>query len=112
MALVKIDLAKALAPKDPIISVEDFDNWNENLKKTKEMEDLLKKLSKELDNMDGTKIKADILQLFKVQNTFVVKDALIPIDDKLRGLEDLIKDTQYDVEQLKEGLKAMEHTNE
>lgn len=61
MALVKIDLAKALAPKDPIISVEDFDNWNQNLKKTKEMEDLLKKLSADLSNMDGTKIKADIL---------------------------------------------------
>ena len=61
MALVKLDLLKALAPKDPNITVEDYDNWNENLKKTKEMEDLLKKLMKDFDILDGTKIKADIL---------------------------------------------------
>lgn len=83
-ALIKLDLAKALAPKDPNITREDYDSWNANLKKTKDLEDLLKKLLKDFDVMDGTKIKADILQLFKVTNTFVVKETLLPIDDKLR----------------------------
>ena len=112
MALVKLDLLKALAPKDPNITVEDYDNWNENLKKTKEMEDLLKKLMKDFDILDGTKIRADILQLFKVQNNVVFKEALTPIDDKLRQLEDHIKDTQYDLTQSKEIQKTLESTME
>ena len=45
---------------------------------------MLKKLLKDFDVMDGTKIKADILQLFKVTNNFIAKEALTPIDDKLR----------------------------
>lgn len=31
MALIKLDLAKALAPKDPNITREDYDSWNNNL---------------------------------------------------------------------------------
>lgn len=61
MALIKLNLAKALAPSDPNITREDYDDWNNNLKKTKELEDMLKKLLKDFDIMDGTKIKADIL---------------------------------------------------
>ena len=35
--------------------------------KTKELEDLLKTLMKDMKDMDSSKIKADILNIYKVQ---------------------------------------------
>ena len=61
MVQLKLDMARALAPKEPEITQEDVDAWNGNLKRTGTLEDLLKQLQKEVSLMDGTKIKADIL---------------------------------------------------
>ena len=35
---VKLDLARALQPKEPYITNEDVDKWNKNCKKTQELE--------------------------------------------------------------------------
>lgn len=71
---MKLDVAKALKPKEPYITNEDVAKWNANCRKTDELEELLNNLLRDFQALDGTKIKADILQLFKVQQTFVVKE--------------------------------------
>ena len=67
MVDVKLGLAKALRDPDPKLTHEDVDNWNKNVKKTKELEDLLNQLLKDFTDLNGAKIKTDILQIFKVQ---------------------------------------------
>ena len=63
-----------MQPKEPHITNEDVDKWNKNCRKTDELEELLNQLMKDVKELDVTKVKTDILQLFKVQQTFVVKD--------------------------------------
>jgi len=61
MDQVKIDLKRALRPSSSNISQEDIDKWNDNCKKTDRLEELVNALMKEMQELDGTKIKADIL---------------------------------------------------
>ena len=68
----KRDLAKLL--NRPEVTQEDIDKWNKNCDKTAELEDLIKQLQRDMESLDGPKIKADILQLFRVQQNFVNKD--------------------------------------
>jgi hypothetical protein len=68
-----------------VITTEDVANWNKNLHKTSELEALLKQLIKDFTNLDASKIKADIIQILKMQATFVTKANLNPI------LEDIVK---------------------
>ena len=56
---VKRDLANALSR--PIISTDDIDKWNKNCDKTAKLEDLIKQLQRDMEALDGPKIKADIL---------------------------------------------------
>ena len=44
MVQVKMDLVRALAPKEPIILQDDVDRWNANCDKTQKLEDLLNQL--------------------------------------------------------------------
>lgn len=39
LARIKADLARALKPRDPDVTREDFDRWEANCKKTNELED-------------------------------------------------------------------------
>jgi hypothetical protein len=74
-------LAKALAPRGPQITEEDVKLWMENVKKSKELAELITALRKDLNLLDGPKIKADIVQLFKITQNFVVKDDISGLQD-------------------------------
>lgn len=86
MVDVKLSLNRALAPKDPLITREDVDKWDRNCKKTGELEELIKQLQKEIASMDGAKIKTDILNLFKIQQTFVTKPQIEDINENARKM--------------------------
>ena len=57
---LKLDMNKALQGL-PKITSDDVARWNKNCEKTDELEQLLKQLQKEMRELDGPKIKADIL---------------------------------------------------
>jgi len=61
MNLMKLDIVRALAPKDPIITTEDVEKWNKSYSMTSEHETILTTLKKDVAILDGPKIKADIL---------------------------------------------------
>jgi len=92
LAAMKADLAKALAPKDPSITAEDVNRWNKNCKQTSELEKDLKSLQQALEAIDGPKIKADILQIFRVQSTFITSESLGPLREQIRRLEEGLQD--------------------
>ena len=98
MVQVKMDLVRALAPKEPIILQDDVDRWNANCDKTQKLEDLLNQLQRDMANLDGPKIKADILQLFKIQNNIVSKEALADLSEQVRRIKESIGDIQHDIE--------------
>lgn len=57
--------------------------------------------------MDGPKIKADILQIFKVQNNFINKADLGPVQEGIRKLEQMVNDDRYDITAMKEQIEAL-----
>lgn len=57
---------------------------------------------KEMEAHDFTKIKADILQIFKVQQTFVVREALNPINEAQHRLEQTQNEAAYDLKNISE----------
>jgi len=102
MAMVKVDLARALAPKEPFIDQEMVNRWNRGAKKTDDLEEELRRLQRDFALLEGAKIKADILQLFKVTTTFVTKDNLSALTMQIRQLEDKLKDVHDDVRLFRE----------
>ena len=65
-----------------------------------------------MESLDGPKIKADILQLFRVQQNFVNKDQLIEINENARRLDQEVKDSSYELNNLKERVANNEKTIE
>ena len=98
---------------DARVSDADIKRWNDNCQKTKELEDLIKALQKELAGIDGVKIKADIQQLFTQQNNFVTKDSLDKVIEDVRKAHQHIDDLKYEIQALKDALmnldKKVEH---
>jgi len=88
MNLMKLDIVRALAPKEPVITTDDVEKWNKSFSRTSEMEALLTQLKKEITLLDGTKIKADILQINKVQNNFINKANLNPLIEDINKLKE------------------------
>ena len=100
-------MARALAPRDPQITDEDVDNWNKNLASSKELDDHLNKMKSEMAILDGPRIKADILQIFKVQNNFVSKTDLNPLHERISKTEQLIENNGFELNSLRDQLDAI-----
>lgn len=108
MNAMKLDLARALQPKGPQITDEDVAKWNKNLETTADLEEQIKKLRNELAILDGPKIKADILQIFKVQTNVVGKTDLNPLNEQIRKLEMQLNDSIYESNALRDTLEALQ----
>ena len=102
------NMTRALAPKGPTITQEDVDSWNDGLDKLKALEDQLKGLRKEINLMDGTKIKADILQLFKITQKMVNEDDISSMKDDMRRMKSEMADCNYDVAACKDIITKVE----
>ena len=61
-------------PKGPVISDDDISRWNKANERSLKNEELLNGMRKELNALDGTKIKADIIQLFRITSSTVSKE--------------------------------------
>lgn len=96
-----------MAPRDPQITDEDVDNWNKNLASSKELDDHLNKMKSEMAILDGPRIKADILQIFKVQNNFVSKTDLNPLHERISKTEQLIENNGFELNSLRDQLDAI-----
>lgn len=59
--VLKSQMVRALAPKEPVISQDDVDRWNATEDRSKANEEAIARLQKDLQLLDGPKIKADIL---------------------------------------------------
>ena len=108
---VKLDLANGLK-RIPNITREDIDKWNKNCDKTDELEEAIRQLQKDLQDLDGPKIKADILNIFKVQQNFVVKEQLTPIAENARRIDQEVKDNREELRNMKERISTNEQTIE
>ena len=95
MGIMKADIQRALQPRDPKITREDVDRWNATCKKTEDLEEALRNLKLFVE--DYPKIKADVLNILKIQNTFVTKDSLAPLIEKIRVMEESLKDVRHDI---------------
>lgn len=104
---VKIDLARALAPRGPQITDDDVEKWNRNLETTDALEELVKKLKSELAILDGPRIKADILQIFKVQNNFVSKTDMNPLNERISKTEQQVQDFGFEINSLRDQMDAI-----
>ena len=62
----------------------------------------MKALKKEINMMDGPKIKADILQLFKITQKLVSEDDILNLKDELRRVKAEVADCTYDVQACKD----------
>ena len=62
----------------------------------------MKALKKEINMMDGPKIKADILQLFKITQKLVSEDDISNLKDELRRVKAEVADCTYDVQACKD----------
>ena len=49
IAVMRVNIQQLMMPKEPVITKEDVEKWNKNIDKTAELEDLLKKLQKEME---------------------------------------------------------------
>lgn len=107
MVNVKLDLANGLK-RIPNISREDIDKWHKNCDKTDELEEAIRQLQKDLRELDGPKIKADILNIFKVQQNFVVKEQLTPIAENARRIDQEVKDNREELRNMKERISTNE----
>lgn len=56
MAIVKVDLLRALKTKEPVVTQEDYDKWNANCDKTDNLEDIINNLIRDFKAADFTKI--------------------------------------------------------
>ena len=61
-------------PKGPVITDDDVARWNKANERSLQNEELLNGMRKELNGLDGTKIKADIIQLFRITSSTVSKE--------------------------------------
>ena len=95
--MLKSQMVRALAPKEPVISQDDVDRWNATEDRSKANEEAIARLQKELQLLDGPKIKADILQLFKVQANFVNKDVLTSLQEEIRRAKQEVADLAYEL---------------
>ena len=105
-------LNRALQPKGPQITDDDVQNWNRNMSKTKDLENTIAQLRKEMNMIDGPKLKADILQLFKITNTFVTNDDITGLKEDLRRVKAEVADCNYDVTACKDIVQKSEKTIE
>jgi hypothetical protein len=103
-------MTRALAPRGPQIIDDDVENWNKNIDKSKDLEDQIKALKKEMNMMDSTKLKADILQLFKITNNFVTNQDIQGLKDDIQRMKAEVADCNYDVTACKEIVQKVEKT--
>ena len=102
------NMTRALAPKGPHITEDDVKNWNQNIEKSKDLEDQIKQLRKDMNMLDGPKIKADILQLFKITQKLVSEDDISGMKDDLRRVKSDVADCNYDVTACKDIVQKSE----
>ena len=62
---------------DSGVSKSDIERWNKNCQKTSDLEDILKKLTRETEAIPS--IQLEIINILKVQATHATKESLEPI---------------------------------
>jgi len=60
--------------------------------------------------LDSSKIKADIIQLFRITNTFVTNDDIQGIKDDVNRMKAEVADCNYDVTACKDIVQKVEKT--
>ena len=79
-----------------------MDKWNDAASRISDLEAELKDLMKEVNGMDGAKIKADILQLFKITANVGSKDLIEGLKEDLRRIKQELADSAYEITNTRE----------
>ena len=83
-------------------SQEEIDSWTEAAGKLPEMDAELQQLKRDMAGLDGPKIKADILQLFKVTANVGSKDLIDGLKEDLRRIKQELADSAYEITNTRE----------
>ena len=83
-------------------SQEEMDSWTEAAGKVPEVEAELQQLRRDMAGLDGAKIKADILQLFKVTANVGSKDLIDGLKEDLRRIKQELADSAYEITNTRE----------
>ena len=83
-------------------SQEEIDGWNGAAGKVPELDAELQQLKREMAGLDGTKIKADILQLFKITANVGSKDLIDGLKEDLRRIKQELADSAYEITNTRE----------
>ena len=99
-------------PKEPIITVEDVERWNDNIEKSKELEEMIRKLQMAFKEMNVDQIKADILNIFKIQNNFILKKELNPVNEAIKRFATDIENNQFEIASFRDRITKNEKSIE
>ena len=83
-------------------SQDEMDSWNGAAGKVPELDAELQQLRREMAGLDGTKIKADILQLFKITANVGSKDLIDGLKEDLRRIKQELADSAYEITNTRE----------
>ena len=94
---VKADGVKPSQVQDLGFTPEDIAKWNDNLKKAEELDERIKQVQIDVTILDGAKIKSDISNLTKAQQTFMTKEAVTNLMADVKKIRNEIADNSYEV---------------
>lgn len=67
-----------------------------------DMESELQQLKRDMSGLDGPKIKADILQLFKITQNIGSKDVIEQLKEDIRRVKQELADREYEINNARE----------
>ena len=105
---VKADGVKPSQVQDLGFTPEDIAKWNDNLKKAEELDERIKQVQIDVTILDGAKIKSDISNLTKAQQTFMTKDAVSNLMADVKKIRNEIADNSYEVQNAKDSVSKVE----
>ena len=81
---------------------DEIDAWNNAANKMHDMESELQQLKRDMSGLDGPKIKADILQLFKITQNIGSKDVIEQLKEDIRRVKQDLADREYEINNARE----------
>ena len=78
------------------MTADDVKRWNDNVVKTKELEDIVAALKRELTALDANKMKIELQNLLSMVKNFVTKDMLDSLNEEIRKARQECADLKYE----------------
>jgi len=78
------------------VTADDVKRWNDNVVKTKELEDIVAALKRELTALDANKMKIELQNLLSMVKNFVTKDMLDALNEEIRKARQECADLKYE----------------